>query len=298
MEQQGTDMITGCYRIMDMTVRITLPADAVIPGNFKKFEVEDCKSGEPDAEYTIEYTEDIYEVAEALKNRQKGTFSISRDNFHLFYTEDGECRFMSLQGKPVFYGISLLGKNGVCRVWFDVRWKPLLNHDTVFCSLFSLEKCAIQKSAMILHSAYICHQGQAILFSAPSGTGKSTQADLWEKYRGAKTVNGDRSFLAKRDGRWYASGWPVCGSSEICYNETFPIKAIVMLRQSKTNRVTRPGGIAAFGEVMSQITINSWDRGFQMKVMDLLEQLLADVPVYVLECDISEEAVACLERAL
>ena len=49
---------------------------------------------------------------------------------------------------------------------------------------------------VILHSSFISRQGEGILFTAPSGTGKSTQADLWKRHEeGVTIINGDRSIL-------------------------------------------------------------------------------------------------------
>lgn len=129
-------------------------------------------------------------------------------------------------------------------------------------------------------------------------TGKSTQAGLWEKYRGTWTVNGDRSLLIREEDGWYANGWPVCGSSEICNNKSYPVRAIVMLSQAKENRISRLKGLEALRKVMEQITINAWNSEFQIQAMDELEILLKEVPVYHLECDISEDAVRCLEDVL
>lgn len=51
---------------------------------------------------------------------------------------------------------------------------------------------------LVLHSAYIVtRQGEGILFSGPSGIGKSTQAALWQHYGAAQTVNGDRALVRK-----------------------------------------------------------------------------------------------------
>ena len=136
------------------------------------------------------------------------------------------------------------------------------------------------------------------MFSAPSETGKSTQAGLWEQYRGTRQINGDRSLLVREKDGWYAYGWPICGSSGICHNESYPIQTIVMLYQAKENVINRLGPAAAMKKVMSQITINMWNMEFQMEVMDLIQQLIAEIPVYELGCDISEDAVACLERVL
>ena len=49
---------------------------------------------------------------------------------------------------------------------------------------------------------------------------------------------------------------------------------------------------------MEQITINAWNSEFQMQAMDELECLLQEIPIYHLECDISEDAVRCLETVL
>ena len=156
----------------------------------------------------------------------------------------------------------------------------------------------IRKDSLILHCAYIRYQGSAILFSAPSETGKSTQADLWEMYRGSETVNGDRALLRNMDGVWHACGWPVCGTSEICHPSDTPIGSVVMLRQGKENHAERLSPMQAFAQIYSQITINQWNREFVGKAVELIEDLVTHVPVWQLTCDISEAAVQCLYDAL
>ena len=71
-----------------------------------------------------------------------------------------------------------------------------------------------------------------------------------------------------------------------------------MLKQAKENKAYPLTGFSAVREVMEQITINAWDREFQITVMDKLDQLLREVPVYRLECDISEDAVRWLEKII
>ena len=57
-------------------------------------------------------------------------------------------------------------------------------------------------------ASFIRWQGRGILFSAPSGTGKSTQANLWVQHQGAEVINGDRAALRQVGGRWQAFGLP------------------------------------------------------------------------------------------
>ena len=156
----------------------------------------------------------------------------------------------------------------------------------------------VQRGSMVLHCAYMQYQDEAILFSAPSETGKTTQANLWGKYRGGRTINGDRALLSELNGRWTARGWPVCGTSEICNNQDTPIRAIVMLSQSKENTVRLLKPHEAFMLLYGQITVNRWDRASTAQTLDRMESLLAQVPVYQLACNISEDAVRCLETAL
>ena len=152
----------------------------------------------------------------------------------------------------------------------------------------------IRKDEMVLHCAYVEYKGEAILFSAPSETGKTTQADLWAKHRGSRTVNGDRALLGKTGGRWTAQGWPVCGTSEVCHNESIPIRAVVMLSQAKENRAERMTPGQAFPLLYSQITVNKWNMEDHVHTLDLIDSFLREVPVYHLGCTISEEAVECL----
>ncbi|MCI5648171.1 MAG: hypothetical protein MR332_01865 [Fusicatenibacter sp.] len=173
-----------------------------------------------------------------------------------------------------------------------------LHIDPVFSSMFALERHMIKRNSLILHCAYMVYLRKAILFSAPSGTGKSTQAELWDRYRGSRTVNGDRALLRKINGAWSACGWPVCGTSGICELEDTPIHAIVMLRQGEDNHIEKLSPIQAFTELYAQITINQWNRVFVQRAMELIEDLIGQVPVYQLTCNMTEDAVRCLEHTL
>lgn len=292
-------MEIALYQLGRSYMEIHMPKDMPRPENMNKFQVWEARDPEmKKVIYTLEFTDTILEIANELRGKKTDTREVVRDALRIFYTEHGECRMMFYPGGSYPYAISCQEEENQFHIFIDRQICDMLVLDTVFISLLSLERQMIQNGDMILHSAYMCLEGTAILFSAPSETGKSTQASLWEKYRGTRTINGDRSLLMKKENGWYAGGWPVCGSSEICNNETYPLRAIVMLKQAKENKVYPLKGFQAVRELMEQITINIWDGAFQMKVMDNLEQLLEEVPIYRLECDISEDAVKCLENAL
>lgn len=154
-------------------------------------------------------------------------------------------------------------------------------------------------AAEILHSSYIAWKGKGIVFSAPSGTGKSTQAELWRKHRpGTEIINGDRSILTCERGIPEVYGLPLCGSSEIAVNKRFPLGAVVVLRQAKTNTVRRLGVREAVSLIYSECGLSLWDRDAAANVLDVVSEIAESVPVYCLSCLPHSSAVDAMERAL
>lgn len=275
------------FLIGDFCFRLICPEGIVPPENFMLFAREE---GEPAYCFTIRLTDEV--------PPPRGVLAARRPDLAVFVQDGLETRYIGVVGTPGFYACYreedarsatiFLAKDAAGALWVD----------PMFLAMFSMERHMMRRDALVLHCAYMARGGEAVLFSAPSGTGKTTQATLWEKYRGTRVVNGDKSLLRRVDGRWTACGWPVCGSSQVCHDERMPIRAIVMLSQAKENRIERLTPFAAFSQIYSQITINFWNRDAQQRAMDLIEQLVTQVPVYHLGCTISEEAVVCLENAL
>lgn len=161
-----------------------------------------------------------------------------------------------------------------------------------------IERLLIGRGRLILHASYIQWQGRAIAFTADSGVGKSTQAALWERYRGAETVNGDRMAFGMRDGIMTAYGLPVAGSSGVFLNKTLPIQAVVVLGRGAKSEISRQRPAAVIRDLLKQVTVNRWDQCFMDAVCRLLTQLLATVPVYRLLATPDKDAVECLAQTL
>lgn len=64
-------------------------------------------------------------------------------------------------------------------------------------------------------------------------------------------------------------GWPICGSSEICYNEAYPVKAVIFLGQAEENDGRRLRYFDAIKAMISQITVNGWNPQFVEKIWNL-----------------------------
>lgn len=275
------------FQIGSFCFRVLLDEGIEPPENFMRFA---CDSGTP------EYT---YEIAVSTAFPQPyGIMAARREDLAIFEDEGLELRYVGVKGTPGSYACYQELDARSAKVYVAPGAVPLMNVDTMFLSLLAMERHVMGKDHLVLHCAYMQHGDHAILFSAPSGTGKTTQATLWEKHRGTRVVNGDKSLLDKKNGAWTANGWPVCGSSQVCHNESMPIRAIVMLSQGKENTIAKLTPFQAFSQIYSQITINFWNRAAQQRAMDLIEDLVTHVPVYHLSCTISEDAVRCLEKKL
>ena len=268
--------------------RLVCEREIDIPHNFSLFE----SSSHNFSEFTYHMT-----IADYVPSVER-TILARRPDLTVYGTDTGEARLIGIKGQSKPYALYRELSGQEAEVHLAAEAVDDLRFDPVFTSLFALERQMIRRDSMILHCAYIKYRGTAILFSAPSETGKSTQAGLWEKYRGSETVNGDRALLRKIDGRWTACGWPVCGTSEICHLEDIPIHAVAMLRQGKENYVERLSLVQAFTQLYSQITVNQWNREFVQRTVELIEDFVEHVPVWQLTCDISENAVQCLEAVL
>lgn len=286
----GEEMKCEIYKIGEFCFQLQYPADIRIPDRFQLFQTE---TGSPEYYYSII-------CSDKLPQFQKEVIA-SRCDLCVMQSNEGddkEIRMIGVKGTPGFYASYQEISENRAEIILRKEEKESLSFDPIFTSLLALERRMIQKNSLILHCSYLRNREQAILFSGPSGIGKSTQAGLWEKYRNAEVLNGDRALLRKSDGKWLACGWPVCGSSEICINENTPIRAIVLLDQNGHNQPRLLSPVQAFTQLYNQITVNRWNKEAQEHAMNLLERIISEIPVFYYPCDISEDAVLHLERAL
>ena len=167
-----------------------------------------------------------------------------------------------------------------------------------FFGVCGLNKLMLMRDKPVFHAAYIDIGGSAVLFAAPSQTGKTTQAKLWEQYGGARMINGDRVLLGKRNGLWHAYGYPNCGSSDVCIDRTLPIRAVVILSQSPENTVEPMTAMEKLRSLVSGTVVYSWDSEDMEKALQLAQDLIERVPVVRLACRPDAGAVEVLKNWL
>lgn len=161
----------------------------------------------------------------------------------------------------------------------------------------ALQYILIHNQHLIFHASYIKVQDKGIIFIAPSGTGKSTQANLWEKYRGAEIVNGDKACIHVKD-QPTVHGVPFDGTSGICKDISCPLAGIVVLEQAKDNTVERLRSALAIHALFSNVFVDRSIPDEWNKALELIMKLIDCVPIYHLKCTADERAVETLERIL
>jgi len=143
--------------------------------------------------------------------------------------------------------------------------------------------CLLHNS-ISLHSAAIVWRGNGILFSAPSGTGKSTQADLWVTNYGAEYINGDRPLLKLDGERLYVCGTAWSGSAEIYKNVCVPLLALVFVEQFPENRIYPLDNAEALKRVLPRCFLPYNDREMMALAMDIIDAIIAHADCWRLQC--------------
>ena len=148
-----------------------------------------------------------------------------------------------------------------------------------------------------LHSSAVMLDGKAYLFSAPSGTGKSTHTEKWCRLFGAKLLNDDKPILRRHPEGWIAYGSPWSGKHDLSTPEAVPLGGIAFLHRGEENTICPMSAEDAVPRLISQSL--RYLRQEQMVLqLDLLDRLLKEVPVWKLTCRNDDEAAYVSREAM
>ena len=158
----------------------------------------------------------------------------------------------------------------------EIFLKPTL--ETLFYNICLLHK------GIALHSAAVEWEGRGIVFSAPSGTGKSTQADLWVNNYGAEYINGDRPVLKSDGGRLFVCGTAWSGSAGIYRNARVPLAAVFFIEQHPENLIEPLSAAGALKLILPRCFLPYQDRAMMALAMDNIEDIVSRAACWLLKC--------------
>lgn len=148
------------------------------------------------------------------------------------------------------------------------------------------------KGIITLHASAISYQGQGLLFSAASTTGKSTHTGLWKKYKQDVIIINDDKPLIKinSDESITVLGSPWSGKTALNENIEVPLNSICFLSQAKTNSISEVSSQESLLLLLQNIHRPTTRKHYEL-VINNLEKVVNNIPMYQLRCNISSDAV-------
>ena len=152
----------------------------------------------------------------------------------------------------------------------------------------------LQRDTLLLHGSTVAVDGQAYLFTAPCGTGKSTHTRLWRELFGdrAVMVNDDKVFLQLRQNDVWAYGSPWTGKHGIGTNISVPLKGICFLQRGAENRIQKASPEKWLAELIHQCFLP------ETHYACLVSQLAQKVPLWEMSCTKDPQAATIAYEAM
>ena len=148
----------------------------------------------------------------------------------------------------------------------------------------------IHHGGVLLHSSAVILDGKAYLFSAPSGTGKSTHTALWlQEFKGAEILNDDKPAIRILEDGIYVYGTPWSGKTDLNLNRKVPLQGIAFLERGESNRIEPMASMSALESLLNQ-TVRPGEKDTAAKLFHILDQMIRRVPIYKLTCNMEAEA--------
>lgn len=144
--------------------------------------------------------------------------------------------------------------------------------------------------AFVMHGAVVALDGNGYLFTAKSGTGKTTHANLWLKnIPGSFILDGDKPIVRLQNGIAYVCGTPWNGKERQGTADCLPLKGIALLYRDGENTVS-PIRFASAAPTLIRQTYRPEDRAALAKTLSLLSAVGEKTPLYELKCNMKDAA--------
>ncbi len=144
----------------------------------------------------------------------------------------------------------------------------------------------------MLHASAVAYENKAYVFSAPSGTGKSTHTALWQKVFGEEKtyiINDDKPAIKFCGDEILVCGTPWSGKTDKNKNITVPLGGICFLERGTINEIEELSPKEAIYKILNQ-TLRPLGEDNMVKLLELINRVLVRSKVYCMKCNMSDEA--------
>lgn len=154
-----------------------------------------------------------------------------------------------------------------------------------------IAKKLLANDVLLFHGSVVAVDGVGYLFTAASGTGKSTHTAYWREVFGERAVmiNDDKPLLALVGTQVIAYGTPWNGKHRLGCNSAAPLKSICILKRGETNHLEHMERAKAYDTLYQQVYRPTEVAGM-LKTLQLFERLLHSVELYQMTCTMNPEA--------
>ncbi len=161
-----------------------------------------------------------------------------------------------------------------------------------FSMWMALAFTGIPKTLCAIHSSVIIFNNSAVLFLGESGTGKSTHTKLWlEHIAGSKLLNDDSPILSIDQEKAIVHGSPWSGKGQKYVNESYPVRAIVRIKQHPSNEMKKLNTLESFGALYPSFPPAFLkDNYFEGHICEIISKIISTTPIYLLHCLPNHEA--------
>ena len=184
----------------------------------------------------------------------------------------------------------------------ELDGRPVVAYSDAYLETLSLLRKIANRlyayDAVLFHGAAVAVDGRAYLFTAPSGTGKTTHVRLWlEQIPRAYVLNGDKPFLRLRGEGVLVCGNPWQGKENYGRNEILPLGGLCLLERGAENRIRPIRMDEALGALTRQTHLPLEAEGL-LATVRVLGEIAHRVPLYRLQCNMEPEAARISARAM
>lgn len=177
----------------------------------------------------------------------------------------------------------------------ELEGKPAQRHADPYLETTAVQRHIVERlfehDCLLFHGSVVAVDGVGYLFTAKSGTGKSTHTRLWRKLLGdrAVMVDDDKPILRLSDDGVVVCGTPWNGKHRLGENISVPLKAICILERGAENSIRTATPQEVLPMLMQQS--NRPRRAHMMgKYLELVDALARGVAFYQLACNMEPEA--------